>query len=215
MYPITLILAEDSKLVRQGMHSLLDANPNYQVLGEAENGNEALQLIETLHPDVAILDMVMPGLNGLEVIKHVKENGWQTQMIVVSMHANATYAVRALLGGALSYVLKDSDFTEIEQATETAAHGKRYLSPLIADDVLGMLLHASLENTNSLDMLSKREIEVLQLIAEGNTNATIAEKLLLSVRTVEAHRAHIMSKLRLTSHVDLVKFAINQGLTVA
>ena len=214
MSRITLILAEDSILVRQGIRALLEANPKYEVLGEAENGAEALQLIETLKPDVAILDMVMPGLNGIDTVKLVKEHGWQTHMIVVSMHANITYAVRALHSGALSYVLKDSDFSEMEQAIENAALGKRYLSPMIADEVLEMLLKAGGEKDSSLELLSRRECEVLKMIAEGNTNATIAEILSLSVRTVEAHRAHIMAKLRLTSHAALVKFALAQGLIV-
>ncbi len=212
MAPIQIILADDHKLVRQGMRALLEAYPEYKVVGEARDGQEAVKLIETLSPDIAFLDVMMPNLNGIEAAKLVRQRGCKTRLIFLSMHANATYAVRALHSGGLGYVLKDSDFGEILQAIHNAMEGKRYLSSAIADDVLEMLLNSDSDKADSLEALSPREREVLQLIAEGNTNAAIAEKLSLSVRTVEAHRAHLMSKLHLTSHADLVKFAIKHGL---
>jgi DNA-binding NarL/FixJ family response regulator len=129
------------------------------------------------------------------------------------MHANSTYAVRALQSGALAYVLKDSDFTEILQAIQNVMEGRRYLSAAIADEVFETLLNVNnVDKNDSLDVLSTREREILQLIAEGNTNVVIAEKLTLSVRTVEAHRAHIISKMRFNSQADLVRYAIQQGL---
>jgi DNA-binding NarL/FixJ family response regulator len=212
MHQTTLILADDHKLVRQGLNSLLSANPAFTIVGEASDGQEALKLIETLQPDAAILDVMMPNLNGIEVARQVRQRGLKTRLIFLSMHANATYAVRALHSGALGFVLKESDFSEIVQAVEHAMQGKRYLSASIADEVLEMLLQTDPAYSGSLDALSPREREVLQMVAEGNTNAVIAQKLTISIRTVEAHRAHIMSKLRLTSNADLVKFAINQGL---
>jgi len=212
MPQVTIILADDHKLVRQGMHSLLAAQPGFEVIGEASNGHEALRLIETLSPDIAILDVMMPDLNGIETAKLASQRGTKTRIIFLSMHANATYAVRALQSGALAYVLKDSDFTEILQAIENALEGRRYLSKAITDEVFEMLLNADAGKENSLSVLSPREREVLQLIAEGNTNNVIAEKLTLSVRTIEAHRAHIMTKLRFTSQSDLVRYAIQQGL---
>jgi DNA-binding NarL/FixJ family response regulator len=212
MRKTTLILADDHKLVRQGLNSLLSANPSFEIIGEASDGQEALRLIETMQPDAAILDVMMPNLNGIEVAKQVHQRGLKTRLIFLSMHANATYAVRALHSGALGFVLKESDFSEIVQAVEHAMQGKRYLSAAIADEVLEMLLQTDAAHTGSLNALSAREREVLQMVAEGNTNAAIAQKLIISVRTVEVHRAHIMSKLRLTSNADLVKFAINQGL---
>jgi two-component system, NarL family, response regulator NreC len=212
MRHVTFVLADDLKLVRQGVRSLLEANPEFEVVGEASNGQEALRLIEKFQPDLAILDVIMPNLNGIETAKQVQQRSWKTRLIFLSMHASPTYAVRALHSGALGYVLKESDFSEMLQAIEHALQSKRYLSPLIADDVLEMLLRSDSEKNDSLDVLSSREREILQLIAEGNTNTAIAEKLIISVRTVEAHRAHIMSKLRLTSHADLVKFSIRQGL---
>jgi two-component system, NarL family, response regulator NreC len=209
---IRILLADDHKLVRQGVRSLLALDARFQVVGEANDGQEALKMMETLLPEIAIMDVMMPNLNGIETARLAQQRGLKTRIIFLSMHTNATYAVRALQSGALGYVLKESDFSEIQRAIEHALEGKHYLSAAIADEVLEMLLQADKGKNDSLDVLSAREREVLQLIAEGNTNAAIAEKLFISVRTVEAHRAHIMSKLRLTSHADLVKFAINHGL---
>lgn len=209
---IRIILADDHKLVRQGLRSLLEAQPGFEVIGEANDGQEVIKLIETLAPDIAFLDVMMPNMNGIEAAKILHQRGIKTRVIFLSMHANATYAVRALQTGALAYVLKDSDFHEILQAVENVMEGKRYLSAVLADEVFEMLLHADTGNDGSLNMLSPREREVLQLIAEANTNVAIAEKLTLSVRTVESHRSNLMKKLRISSHADLVKFAIQQGL---
>lgn len=212
MSHITIVLADERKLIRQGVRALLEAKPGLEVVGEANDGLEALQLVEKLKPDLAILDVVMPNLNGIETAQQIHKRGWKTRTIILTMHANPNYAVRALHGGALGYVLKEADFSEMLQAIDNVMKGKRYLSSLIADAVLEMLLNADAEKNDSLDALSLREREILQLIAEGNTNLAIAEKICISVRTVETHRAHIMSKLHLTSHTALVKFAIKQGL---
>ncbi len=212
MTHIRIILADDHKLVRQGMRSLLEARPGFEVVGEAGDGQEALKLIDAIAPDIAFFDVMMPNLNGIEAAKLARQHGAKTKIIFLSMHANATYAVRALQSGALAYVLKDSDFSEILQAIDHVLEGRRYLSTAISDEVLEMLLNAEPGKEDTLDILSPREREILQLVAEGHTNAVIAEKLTLSVRTVESHRSNIMRKLRLNSHSDLVKFAINQGL---
>jgi DNA-binding NarL/FixJ family response regulator len=196
------------------MHSLLSAQPGLEVIGETSDGQEALKMIESLSPDIAILDVMMPNLNGIETAKLARQRGTRTRIIFLSMHANATYAVRALQSGGLAYVLKDSDFSEMLHAIENVMEGRRYLSTAIADEVLEMLLNADPEKEDTLNMLSPREREILQLIAEGNTNATVANKLTLSVRTVESHRSNLMKKLRLNSHSDLVKYAINKGLIV-
>ena len=209
---IKIILADDHKLVRQGMRSLLEAQPGYEIVGEASNGLEALKLMEELSPDITLLDVMMPDLNGIEAAKIAQQRGYKSKLIILSMHANSTYVVRALQSGAMGYVLKDSDFSEILQAIQNALEGKRYLSSSIASEVLEILLNADLDKPDLLAVLSNREREVLQHIAEGNSNAAIAEKLTLSVRTVESHRAHIMAKMRFTSQADLVRFAIQQGL---
>lgn len=212
MPPIRIILADDHKLVRQGMRSLLESQPGFEVIGEAGDGEEALKLMESLSPDIAFMDVMMPNLNGIETAKIARQRGLKTKLIFLSMHANSTYAVRALQSGALAYLLKDSDFSEILQAIQNVMEGRRYLSAAMSDEVFETLLHVNVDKNNALDVLSTREREILQLIAEGNTNNVIAEKLTLSVRTVEAHRAHIMTKMRFNSQSDLVRYAIQQGL---
>jgi two-component system response regulator NreC len=215
MTPIRIILADDHKLVRQGMRSLLESHPGFEVIGEASDGEEALKLMETLSPDIAFMDVMMPNLNGIEAAKIARQRGLKTKLIFLSMHANSTYAVRALQSGALAYLLKDSDFTEILQAVQNVMEGRRYLSAAIADEVFETLLHVNVDKNDVQDILSPREREILQLIAEGNTNIAIAEKLTLSVRTVESHRAHVMTKMRFNSQSDLVRYAIQQGLITA
>jgi two-component system, NarL family, response regulator NreC len=215
MGSVRIILVDDHKLVRQGMRSLLEAQSDYEVVGEAGDGQDALRLVETLRPQVAILDMMMPGLNGIEVARIMRDRHLDTRVIILSMHASAIYAVRALHGGALAYVLKDADFSEMLQAIKNVLNGKRYLSQAIADEVLEILLNTESNGPDLLTTLSSREREVLQLVSEGNTNAQVAEKLSISVRTVEAHRANLMAKLHLSSQSDLVRFAIAQGLITA
>jgi len=212
MPPIKIILADDHKIVRQGMRSLLESHPGFEVVGEASDGEEALKLMESLSPDIAFMDVMMPNLNGIEAAKIARQRGLKTKLIFLSMHANSTYAVRALQSGALAYLLKDSDFTEILQAIQNVMEGRRYLSAAMSDEVFETLLHVNVDKSDALEILSTREREVLQLIAEGNTNNVIAEKLTLSVRTVEAHRAHIITKMRFNSQSDLVRYAIQQGL---
>jgi len=210
--PITVILADDHKLVRQGIKSMLQSQKDISVVGEASDGVEALKLVADLKPDVILMDLMMPNLNGIETAYQIRQQGYKTRVVFLSMHANASYAVRALHNGALGYVIKDADFSEILAAIQNAVEGKRYLSKAISDEVLEMLLSGEGEKKGSLESLSPRERQVLQMIAEGNTNLAIADKLSLSVRTVESHRARVMFKLRITSQAELVRFAIQQGL---
>jgi len=210
--PITVLLADDHKLIRQGMKAMLGSENDIQVIGEAADGTEALSMVESKKPDVVLLDVMMPNLNGIEVAYQIHQRGLKTRVVILSMHANASYAVRALHNGALGYVIKDADFSEIIAAIRSACVGKRYISNLIADEVLEMLLSNEGEKSGSIDVLSGREREVLQLIAEGNTNTAIANKLTLSVRTIEAHRARIMAKLHINSQAELVRLAVQQGL---
>jgi DNA-binding NarL/FixJ family response regulator len=212
MVPISILLVDDHKLVRQGLKAMLETQADLKIVGEASDGVEALELVTSLQPDVILLDVMMPNLNGIETACQIRQRGIKTRIVFLSMHANASYAVRALHSGAMGYLIKDTDFSEILQAIHNAYEGKRYLSTTIADEVLDMLLSNEGEKSSSMECLSPREREVLQLIAEGHTNVAIARKLTLSVRTVEAHRAHIMAKLRITSHAELVRFAVHQGL---
>jgi DNA-binding NarL/FixJ family response regulator len=214
MQPITVLLVDDHKLARQGMRVLFDSQPDLQVIAEAGTGQEALELIGKLSPNIVFLDMMMPDTNGIEVAKIVRQRYPKTKLVFLSMCAEASYVVRALQSGALGYVLKDSDFSEILEAIRCALAGKRYLSTAIANQVFEILLNSNIRKEDSLDVLSPREREVLQLVAEGNSNAVIAQNLSLSVRTIEAHRAHITAKLRFNSPTDLVRYAIQQGLVL-
>ncbi len=212
MRPLRIIVADDHGLMRRGLCSLLAEQPGLEVVGEACDGNEALGLIESLTPDIAFMDVMMPNMNGLEAAKIVHDRELHTKVIIVSMHSNPAYAIRALQNGAQAYLLKDAPFTEVIQAIEDVVEGKRYLCATLAEEVFEMLLKAEVNRGETLDVLSPREREVLQYVAEGNTNMAIATRLSLSVRTVESHRLSLMKKLRLGSHTDLVRFAVNQGL---
>lgn len=212
---INIVIADDHKLVRQGMIAMLSSEIDIQVIGEASDGADALTQVETKRPDVVLMDVMMPNLNGIEVAAQIKQRGLKSRIVFLSMHANASYAVRALHNGALGYVIKDADFSEILAAIRSAYVGKRYISSVLADEVMEMLIAKEGEKSGSIETLSAREREVLQLIAEGHTNTAIATKLTLSVRTVEAHRARIMAKLRIRSQAELVRFAVQQGLVEA
>ena len=212
MPPIRMILADDHKIVRQGMRSLLESHPGFEVIGEASDGEGALKLMEDLSPDIAFMDVMMPNLNGIEAAKIARQRGLKTKLIFLSMHANSTYAVRALQSGALAYVLKDSDFTEILLAIQNVMEGRRYLSAAIADEVFETLLHVNMNNNDTLEVLSTREREILQLSAQGSTNADIASRLFISPRTVETHRTNLMRKLNLHNHAQLIQFAIQHGI---
>lgn len=212
MRTIRIIVADDHGLMRRGLSSLLAEQPGFEVIGEACDGSEALGLIESLTPDIAFLDVMMPIINGLDVAKIVHDRGLDTKVIIVSMHSNPAYAIRALQNGAQAYLMKEAPFTEVIQAIEDVLAGKRYLCSTLAEEVFEMLLKAEVSKGETLDVLSPREREVLQYVAEGNTNLAIAARLSLSVRTVESHRLSLMKKLRLGSHTDLVRFAVNQGL---
>ena len=216
MSPATIILVDDHKLIRQGIRSLLEAQQRYEVVGEANDGREGFELIERVSPDIAIIDMMMPNLNGIEIARLVNQRGLRTKILILTMCDTATYAVRALQEGALGYILKDSDFSEILHAIQNVLISKRYLSPEIAEEVLDLLLQAGAgKEEDALNLLSPREREILQLVGEGKTNSSIADQLTLSIRTVESHRFNTIKKLRLNSHADLVKFAINTGLVTS
>ena len=212
---ITIVIADDHKLVRQGMRSLFETHPGFEVIGEASDGLEAVKLIGDLLPDIALLDVMMPNLNGVETAKLIQQRGFRTKVIFLSMYANAMYAVRGLQSGALGYVLKDSDFSEILQAIEIVLKGKRYISTAIADEVLEMLLKTDTGKDESLEILSAREREILQLIAEGRTIKEIAALLNISPKTVEFHKAQIIFHLNLRTTAELTKYALAHGLTSA
>jgi two-component system, NarL family, response regulator NreC len=212
MKPIRILLADDHTLVRQGIRSLLEGQHGFDVIGEATDGIEAVDLIEREHPDVALMDIMMPNLNGLDATKQLTQLKIATKIIILSMHANSTYAIRALKSGAVGYLLKDADQEEIFNAIQMVVRGQRYITPQLSGKILDVLLHPDEYAGDPLSILTVRERQVLQMVAEGNTNNEIAEKLVLSPRTIEVHRARLMSKLEINSQVDLVRFAIQHGV---
>jgi len=209
----TIVLADDHNVVRQGLRALLEGEPDLSIVGEASNGLEAVELAERLRPNVLVVDVMMPGLNGLEVTREVTQRSPQTRVIVLSMHANEAYVLAALKNGAVGYVLKDSCADELVQAVRQARTDRYYLSsPLSERAIASYVQRAKKASLDPYDTLTTREREVLQLAAEGHTSAEIASRLFISARTVETHRANLMHKLGLTNQIDLVRYALRRGI---
>ncbi len=206
---IRVLLADDHTIVRQGLKLILSGNPDLQVVGEAANGVEAVALAQKLKPDIVLLDVAMPELNGIEATRKMVADNPRARVLVLSMHKEAVYVREILRAGARGYILKDAVDTELVNAVRSVARGDGYISPAVS----GALLKDYRQNvTDPLDLLSKREREVLQLIAEGRTNKEIATQLNLSVYTVDSHRGKVMEKLNLHSTGELVRFAMKHGL---
>lgn len=206
---IKVLLADDHTIVRQGLKLILSSHPDLEVVGEAANGREVLDLAEKLKPDVILMDVAMPELNGIEATRRLHQISPRTKVLVLSMHKEAVYVREILKAGARGYILKDAIDTELVNAIQSVARGDGYISPAIS----GALLNDYRQNpTDPLDLLSTREREVLQLIAEGKTNKEVATRLNLSVYTVDSHRGKIMEKLNLHSAGELVRFAVKNGL---
>lgn len=206
---INILLADDHTIVRQGLKLILSAHPDLHVVGEAANGKEAVELAAKLKPDIVLLDVAMPELNGIEATRKMVEANSRLRVLVLSMHKEAVYVREILRAGARGYILKDAIDTELLNAVRSVARGDGYISPAVS----GALLNDFRKDvTDPVDLLSPREREVLQFIAEGKTNKEIATKLNLSVYTVDSHRGKIMEKLNLHSTGELVRFAIKRGL---
>ena len=211
---IRVIVADDHHLVRQGIRMLLEKAEDIDVVAEAEDGIEAVELAERLAPDVVVMDITMPRLHGAEATELIRARRAATQVVVLSMHADEAVVRRALRRGARAYVLKRAVGDELLLAVRAVSRGETYLSPPIASSILDEFLSLSgqLGESNTLELLTPRERQVLQLLAEGGTNSVIAEDLIVSVKTVEKHRASVMSKLDIHDLAGLVRFAIRQGL---
>ncbi len=206
---IKILLADDHALVRQGFKMILGAQSDMQIVGEAGNGREAVELAEKLQPDLVVMDVTMPELNGIEATRRLATVAPRARVLALSMHKDAVYVREILRAGARGYLLKDSVDADLLAAVRSVAKGEGYLSPGVSDAVLtDYRKHV----TDPLDLLTTREREVLQMIAEGKTNKEIATLLNLSVYTVEAHRGRIMEKLNLHSTGELVRFALRSGL---
>ena len=206
---IKILLVDDHALVRHGFRMILAAQPDMEIAGEAGNGNDAVELAQKLKPDVVVMDVAMPELNGIEATRRLIELSPRTRVLALSMHKDAVYVREILRAGARGYLLKDSADADLLAAVRAVAKGEGYLSPGVSDAVLSDYRR---HVTDPLDLLTSREREVLQLIAEGKMNKEIATSLNLSVYTVEAHRGRVMEKLNLHSTGELVRFAVRSGL---
>ena len=208
-----IVLADDHPVVRQGLRSALAAEADFEVVGEAADGLAVAGVCEALRPDVLVLDLMMPGLGGLDVARDVRKRVPGTAVVVLSMHANEAYVTEALRNGAAGYVLKDASVHELVKAIRTVAAGGRYLgSPLSEQAVETWLAKASAAATDLYATLSPRESDVFHLAAEGGTSGAIGQRLSISPRTVETHRANILRKLGLRGQTELVRYAIRRGI---
>ena len=210
---VTVLLADDHPIVRQGIRHLLEAESDVKVVGEATDGLEAVQLVEKHRPNVLIVDMMMPGLNGLEVLRQVKKRSPSTFSIVLSMQSADAYVVEALKSGASGYILKDSGPSELVNALRQVIQGQRFLSPKLSERLINAYIQTSDKTVlDSYETLTDREREVLQMVSEGLTTPEIARRLSISPRTVELHRGRMMSKLGLRNQTDLIRYALKRGI---
>jgi DNA-binding NarL/FixJ family response regulator len=212
MLETTIVLAEDHPIVRQGLKTVLDAEPDFRVIGEAGDGPQAVQLVERLRPQVLVLDLLMPGLSGLEVARQVRQRVPETRVIVLSMHANEAYVLEALRHGAAAYVLKEVSSAELVQAVRAVVAGRRYLSRPLSERALEAYAQRAEATLDLYETLTTREREVLHLAAEGCSNSDIATRLSISPRTAETHRTNLMRKLGLHTQTDLIRYAMGRGI---
>jgi two-component system, NarL family, response regulator NreC len=210
---ISIMLADDHPVARMGMRALLESQPEFSAVGEASDGLETVRLVTRLKPAILILDLMMPGLSGLEVLRIVRQRSTETRVVVLSMHSNVAFVAESLTNGAIGYVLKDCAGTYLVRAVREAAAGRRFLSPVVNQIAIDAYIQQARSGSlDPHDMLTVREREILQLAAEGHTNSQIGARLHISPRTVENHRARVMHKLGLHNHSDLVRHALRRGL---
>jgi DNA-binding NarL/FixJ family response regulator len=219
MKAIKVILVDDHELVRTGIRSLIQNISGVEVVAEANNGRDAVRLIDELMPDLVLLDIAMPELNGLEVVSRISKDNTVTKVIILSMHKNEEYVVQALKAGAAGYLLKDSSANELEIAVNAVIRGETYLSPAISkhvvDNYLRRITDIPSEKEKGPDIfkqLTSRQREILQLIAEGNSTKEIANKLNVSIKTVETHRMQLMDRIGIHDVAGLVRYAIRMGI---
>ena len=210
---ISILLADDHEIFRKGLQMLLNNQPDFRVIGETDNGLEAVALAERLQPDVVIVDMMMPGLSGLDVTFQIKQRLPNCRIIILSIHDDESYVVTALKNGATGYVLKDSSASDLAQAVHAVVADRRFLSQPLSDRAIQSYINqVPVRVVDSYNTLTQREREILHLSAEGQTRPEIARRLNISVRTVETHRANLMHKLDLHSQSELVAYAFKNGI---
>jgi len=214
MKKLRILLADDHVVMRKGLRALLERQPDLEVVGEGENGREAVALAASLKPDVAVMDVGMPQLNGIEATKAIVEQKSATAVVILSMHADEAYVMRALKAGAKGYLLKDSAAEDLISALHAVAQNKSYFSPkvsrILAEDYVRVLKQKG--EVDSYDLLTSREKEILQLLAEGKANKEVASALNISPYTVETHRGHILEKLNLHNPAELILYAVRKGI---
>jgi DNA-binding NarL/FixJ family response regulator len=215
MNPIRLLIADDHTLVRLGIRALAQTLAGVEVVAEAGDGREALALMKSLRPDVAIMDISMPGLNGLEATAQATRDCPEVRVLVLSAHPNEEYVARALRAGAAGYLIKGSSLAEFEIAIRAVARGETYLSPSVSTLLISDFLRRSNVEAGPTELLSPRQREILQLIAEGHTTKEIARLLHLSAKTVETHRTQLMHRLDIHDVAGLVRYALRNGLVTA
>jgi DNA-binding NarL/FixJ family response regulator len=208
-----IVVADDHELLRDGLKSTLNKVEGYEVVGEASNGIDALRMVEELRPDIVIMDVTMPGLDGISVTKRIVES-FGTKVVVLSMHEEGIYAVNAFKAGAMAYVLKGTAAVEVLQAIEEVLRGARYASPSVANELLGSFVDILQKDlpVDPIDTLTVREKEILKHVASGSTNKEIGEKLFIALSTVKTHRVNIMTKLDVHDVAGLTRIAIEKGL---
>lgn len=211
-----ILIVEDHTLLRAGLKALLDRDPEFEIVGEADNGRDAVRAVGAHSPDLVLMDLSMPGMNGMEAIRDIKRRYPETRILVLTIHKAEEYIHEALRAGTDGYILKDATHDELRVAVRSVLNGKTYLSPDISDKVINVYLGNDNQtiSTSTWDTLTHREREVLKLVAEGHPNRYIADFLCLSVKTVEKHRSNLMKKLDLHNASTLTAYAIEKGLVV-
>lgn len=211
--PISTIVADDHAVVRRGMQALLEADSDISIVGVAADGLEAVRLTERLKPDVVVLDLMMPGLSGLEALRIIRERSPRTRIVILSIYSSSAFIAQALQAGAIGYVLKGCTEENLVRSVKEAAAGRRFLSPPVTEIAIDAYIEQSRTGTfDPHETLTPRQREVLQLAAEGKTNAEIADRLYISQRTVENHRSMLMQRLGLQNQTELIRHAIRHGL---
>jgi two-component system, NarL family, response regulator NreC len=209
---VTILLADDHPVVRQGLRLLLEAEPDFRVIGETGDGLEVTPMVERLHPDVLVLDLLMSGLGGLDITRQVKLQGAATRVVILSMYSNVAYVAGSLAAGAMAYVPKKSTAEELVHAIREVIAGRQYLSSSLSEEAVENYRSHTGGTLDRYETLTRREREVLHLVGEGYTSAEIAERLVISPRTVDMHRRRLARKLSLSGQAALVRYALQHGV---